>query len=296
MSRGRAEKAAGLPVASVATQYATTTHPAGGDVLGQPTSAGGDGWELRLGRWQTALAGVLCDCLLFDAPYSSTTHAAETTRSDDSDAAGLTPDYDAMTPDAIREFCESWATQVEWPETATHVRYRAPRCRGWWVSITDSELHPTWVDEMNRVGLYAFKAPVPVFIPGMSVRMQGDGPSSWTLYAAVARPRTIEFARWGTLPGYYGPIGTETRGRAGGSSRGGGRGKQRAITDAFVRDYSKRGDVVVDPFAGWGGTLASAVSYGRKAIGSEMDADAHAEAVKRLKRPLQVDMFAGGAL
>jgi hypothetical protein len=123
--------------------------------------------------------------------------------------------------------------------------------------------------------------------------MQGDGPSSWTLYAAVSRPKSLEFSRWGTLPGYYGPIGAETRGRAGGSSRGGGRGKQRAITDAFVRDYTRRGDVVCDPFAGWGGTLASAVAYGRRAVGAEMDALAFVEAKRRLERPLQIDMLAG---
>jgi hypothetical protein len=239
------------------------------------------------------MADTRCDALVFDAPYSSTTHTAATTRSDDSDAAGLTPDYDAMTPEAIREFCEFWATEVDWPEARLWPACRDRRCRGWWASITDSELHPVWVAAMNAVGLYAFKAPVPVFIPGMSVRIQGDGPSSWTLYAAVARPRTLEFSRWGTLPGYYGPIGAETRGRAGGSSRGGGRGKQRAITDAFVRDYTRRGDLVCDPFAGWGGTLASAVAYGRRAVGAEMDASAFAEARRRLARPLQVDLLAG---
>jgi hypothetical protein len=248
--------------------------------------ARGDGWTLHHGLWQAVLADTVCDALIFDAPYSKGTHEAETTRSDDSDAAGLTPGYDAMTPEAIRAFCESWAQEVAWPDGR-----RCSRARGWWVSITDSELFHTWRDEMARVGRYAFRAPVPVFIPGMSVRMQGDGPSSWTLYAAVSRPMSLEFARWGTLPGYYGPIGAETHGRAGGSSRGGGRGKQRAITDAFVRDYTRRGDVVVDPFCGYGGTLASAVAYGRTAIGAEMDEPTYREAIRRLRRPLQVDMF-----
>lgn len=233
--------------------------------------------DLRLGRWQDTLADVGCDALIFDAPYSAGTHSAATTRADDSDAAGLTPGYEALSAADVRAFCESWAG----------------RCRGWMVSITDSELFSTWRDEMERVGRYAFRAPVPVFVPGMSVRIQGDGPSSWTLYAAVSRPRTKEFATWGTLPGYYGPIGAETNGRAGGSSRGGGRGKQRAITDAFVRDYTRRGDLVCDPFAGWGGTLASALAYGRRAVGAEMDAEAHREALRRLRRPLQVDLLAG---
>lgn len=235
--------------------------------------------DLRHGRWETVLADEQVDALIFDAPYSQGTHNAVTTRKDDSDPAGLTPEYESFSLGQIRAFCESWA----------------PRCRGWMVSITDSELFPIWRDEMLRVGRYAFRAPVPIFIPGMSVRIQGDGPSSWTLYAAVSRPRSIEFARWGTLPGYYGPIGAETNGRAGGSSRGGGRGKQLAITNAFVRDYTRKGDLVCDPFAGWGGTLASALAYGRRAVGAEMDTEAYAEAMKRLARPLQFDMFAGGA-
>jgi hypothetical protein len=232
---------------------------------------------LRHGRWQDVLASETCDLLLFDAPYSAGTHSAATTRSDGSDAAGLTPEYEHITEADVRAFCEAWAGE---------------RCRGWMVSITDSESFHLWRDEMARVGRYAFRAPVAIFIPGMSVRMQGDGPSSWTLYAAVSRPRTLAYSQWGTLPGGY-TGGTETRGRGGGSERGGGRGKQRWITDAFVRDYSRPGDVVCDPFAGWAGTLASALAYGRRAIGAEMDEAAYREGLRRLARPLQVDMFAG---
>ena len=65
--------------------------------------------------------------------------------------------------------------------------------------------------------------------------------------------------------------------------------------NALVRDYSRPGDLVCDPFAGWGSTLAAAVANGRRAIGAEMDAAAHAEAVRRLGRPLQIDMFGGAA-
>lgn len=265
MSRRRAQA---LAPAVDATSPAPSEPRAAGELVEGP------GWALHRGLWQAVLAEVTADLLLFDAPYSAGTHSAATTRSDGFDPADLTPSYAALSEADVRAFCESWA----------------PRCRGWMISITDSDLFPVWRDEMERVGRYAFRAPVPIFIPGMSVRIQGDGPSSWTLYAAVSRPRTKEFATWGTLPGYYGPISTGAAGE-----RGGGRGKQRAITDAFVRDYSRAGDVVVDPFAGWGGTLASAVAYGRTAIGSEMDADAHREAVRRLRRPLQVDMFASGS-
>lgn len=230
--------------------------------------------DLRLGRWEDVLADVRPDALIFDAPFSAATHAADTTRNDASDPAGLTPGYESFGSEQIRAFCESWA----------------PRCPGWWCSITDSELFPLWRDEMARVGRYAFRAPVVVLIPGMSVRIQGDGPSSWALYMAVSRARTVEAARWGTLPGGY-TGGTECNGRGGGSSRGGGRGKPRWITDALVRDYTRPGDLVADPFAGWGGTLASALSYGRRAVGAEMDPSAYQEALRRLGRGIQTDMF-----
>lgn len=228
----------------------------------------------HFGRWQDTLADVTCDALIFDAPYSSRTHASTTTRSDGTDPGGLTPEYLAFGPAEIREVCESWSE----------------RTRGWIVSVTDSVLAPVWEAELARVGRYAF-APVGILIPGMTVRVQGDGPSSWMLYALVARPRTLAFSTWGTLPGGY-TGGTEGNGRAGGSSRGGGRGKPIWLLSALVRDYSRTGDLVCDPFAGYGSTLTAALSLGRRAIGAEMDAQAHAECVRRLKRPLQIDMFA----
>ena len=120
-------------------------------------------------------------------------------------------------------------------------------------------------------------------ISGMSVRLQGDGPSSESLSLLVARPRTVEFSRWGTLTGKY--IGPAVRG----SSKG--RGKPPWLIEAIVRDYTRKGDLVCDPFVGWGSTLTAALTYGRRAIGSEMDRAAYDEARRRLARPLQVDMW-----
>lgn len=235
------------------------------------TAGAVQGIDLRLGRWQDVLAGVECDALIFDAPYGSGTHASATTRRDGCDDAGLTPAYAAFGEAEIAEFVTSWA----------------PRCRGWMVSMTDSVLAPAWRTAYESVGRYAF-APIPCVMRGMSVRISGDGPSSWAVYAMVARPSTRAFATWGTLDGAY--TGSPSR------EAGGGRGKPAWLLNALVRDYSRPGDLVCDPFAGWGSTLAAAVSNGRRAIGSEMDADAYAEARRRLARPLQVDMFGGAAL
>jgi hypothetical protein len=232
--------------------------------------ASGQDWELRLGRWQDELADVEVDALIFDAPYSALTHDSKAARNDGVDASGLRPSYAGLTEADIREFCETWSE----------------RCRGWMVSITDSVLAPIWREHMERSGRLTFQ-PVPCVMRGMSVRMTGDGPSSWAVYAQVGRPRNEKFVRWGTLDGaYHGPRGSEA---------GGGRGKPDWLMSALVRDYSRPGDLICDPFTGWGSTLSAAVANNRRAIGSEMDRDAFNEAARRLNRPLQVDMFGGAA-
>jgi hypothetical protein len=230
----------------------------------------GDGWELRLGRWQDELADDEVDAIICDPPYGNRTHDNETTRNDSVDPNDLTPTYSAWTARDVSEFVTTWSD----------------RCHGWMVSLTSHDLIPAWERAHADVGRYCF-APLPCILRGMSCRMQGDGPSSWSVYAIVARPRDIKFARWGTLDGAYpGPRGFEA---------GGGRGKPDWLMSALVRDYSRPGDLICDPFAGWGSTLAAAVANNRRAIGAEMDRDAFNEATRRLRRPLQVDMFGGAA-
>lgn len=235
------------------------------------TVATGPGWELRLGRWQEVLAAEACDALIFDAPYSQQTHeGSETERYDTDDVAGFTPDYGYLSPADIREFVNSWA----------------PRCRGWMVSITDDVLAPAWRAAYVAVDRVAFAA-VPIVMRGMSVRNLGDGPSSWAVYALVSRPRGRSWIGSGALPGAYtGPRPSE-------SSRG--RGKPDWLMQALVRDYSKPGDLVCDPFAGWGSTLAAATTLDRKTVGAEMDPLAFARACERLTRPQQQDLFGGSA-
>lgn len=227
----------------------------------------GPGWTMRQGDWRTVLADVNCDALICDPPYGSRTHSAEVERNDSAGrTAGLTPAYAAWTAADVSEFVTSWS----------------PRTRGWMVALTSHDLIPAWEDAHRLVDRYCF-APIPCVMRGMSVRMAGDGPSSWTVYAIVARPRSKAFATWGTLDGAYsGPRGSES---------GGGRGKPAWLMNALVRDYSKPGDLVCDPFAGWGSTLAAAIGNGRRAVGSEIDTEAFNEASRRLSRPQQIDMF-----
>ena len=242
--------------------------------------------EIRHGRYQDVLADVTCDTVIVDAPYSERTHSGAL-----DEAATEMPDGHART--GISYSCWGGA------DIEAFVSSWAPRTRCWMVSITDHVLAPMWLASYERSGLYAF-APVGIVISGMGVRMMGDGPASWTLYACVARQRRkMQGSKiWRALPGGY----TETfPGHNAGGVSGGGRGKPAALMEKLVRDYSDPGMTVCDPCAGWGGTLVAARKLGRNAIGAEMDAEAFSIADRTLRgdeaRPRleQPSLFGGAA-
>jgi len=211
--------------------------------------------DIRLGDWQHTLLDVgMVDAVITDAPYGKRTHEAITTRDDNSIPTGLTPDYEAWTDYDVEAFFADWS----------------PRCRGWIVGLTSDDLIPAWRRSAEAHDRYAF-APVPCVITGMSVRIQGDGPSSWAVYAMVSRPRNL--GKWGTLPGaYVGPS------QPGAKS---GRGKPSWLLEAIVNDYTRAGDLIVDPMAGYGSTLIAGLKLGRRVVGAERDEPARREAIKR---------------
>ena len=229
----------------------------------------GAGWELRLGKWQDVLGDVgMVDSVITDPPYSERTHSGH-----DSGARGdghhdpshghrkVTKGigYAPWSDDDARSFVASWA----------------PRCRGWFCVQTDHLLARVFSEALADAGRYVF-APLPIVEVGSRVRLAGDGPSSWTHWLVVSRPSTRDFQRWGTLRGAYVYTGHGDREHMG--------GKRSDTMRDLVRDYTRPGDLIVDPCAGAATTLLAAVSEGRCAIGSEMDPDTYAKAVKRLER------------
>ena len=68
--------------------------------------------------------------------------------------------------------------------------------------------------------------------------------------------------------------------------------KPAGLMRALVRDYSLRGDVVIDPFAGSGSTLLAARVEGRHSVGSELDPKHHAIATRRLTAGWTPGLFA----
>lgn len=235
--------------------------------------------DLRLGRWQDVLADIdMVDCLVTDPPYSARTHEGHDEGSkvdsanapakngrtrNDSNRREIT--YANWTPDDVTEFVASWA----------------PRCRGWFVAFTSHDLCPIYAEALDAAGRYVF-APLPWFSPGSRVRLSGDGPSSWTCWIMVARPRHAPYAKWGTLPGGYmtPPEACEVVG-----------GKPLGLMRAIVRDYSRPGDLVCDPFVGSGTTAVAALSEGRRFVGSEQKPEHYEIARRRLDRGYTPTMF-----
>jgi hypothetical protein len=146
---------------------------------------------------------------------------------------------------------------------------------------------------MADAGRYVFP-PIPCVMRGMSVRLQGDGPSSWTCWLVVARPREKRFMKWGTLPGAYSGAPPSRASAKGAKSIVVGQ-KPQWLINAIVRDYSKPGDLVVDPFSGSGTTAIACESLGRRFVGAEIDPETHAKAIKRLRGGVQHDLFGGAA-
>lgn len=225
---------------------------------------------IRLGDYREVLGDVMADAIITDPPYSERTHAGH-----DAGAESATHgpggrqklSYTAWSEDDVFDFAD-WSVE---------------HCRGWICALTDHLLAPAFSDRLEHLGRYVF-APLPLFSPGSTVRLLGDGPSSWTCWLVVARPRTAEFAKWGTLPGGY--VVPPERGDEGIVG-----GKPLAAMRAIVRDYSRPGDLICDPCAGAGTTLRAAEIERRRGIGAEINPETFGLARRRIAKALTVSML-----
>jgi hypothetical protein len=196
--------------------------------------------------------------------------------------------YAFWTPADVDQFVDFWA----------------PRTRGWFVSLTDDQLAPAWAAALTRHKRLTF-SPIACVEPGSRVRMVGDGPSQWSCWLVVARPKRAPFSKWGALPGaYVVPPGLNPRPMNGGKQVVGG--KPLWLMERLVEDYSRPGDLVVDPCCGAGTSLVAALRHGRRAMGVDVLPE-HAELAReaiaaelelstvRARRAGQVPLFAAEA-
>lgn len=244
------------------------------------TSAQGKGWKLFLGDYREVLRHVEnVGLLLTDPPYSPRTH-----RGHDSGMAAVNERrprkangvYDTGRP--RRKLSYAPWTEADCIEFAN---FWALKTVGWSVILSDDELivpHRRAWEAWKRT---CFQD-VPCVIRGMSVRLVGDGPSSWAVHANMSRPPSR--SGWGTMDGAY--VGPAEPSIAIG-------GKPLWLARALVRDYSFPTDLVVDPCAGGGTFLEAALLEGRECIGAEIDEDTFEKAVKRLQDLERCELWHG---
>lgn len=217
-----------------------------------------------------------CDALIVDAPYSERTHSGH-------DAAvknGTEPRHPegwVRTNGAVDKSIRRRLQYACWTEADVDrfVTAWSPATRGWMVSITDHVLAGRWASAMEAAGRYVF-APLAFTASGSRVRLRGDGPSNWSTWIVVGRPKTAAYVAWGTLPGAYVlPAGQAEMMPVVG-------GKPEWLMERLVSDYTRPGDLVCDPCLGGGTTLVAAKRLGRRGYGVEAMEEHCAIAAKRL--------------
>ncbi len=230
---------------------------------------------LYLGDARTILPTVgKVDHIITDPPYSARTHAGHDIIADGNPrldgARRQTLGYTALSPS----------------DAVSLARVFAEATDGWVAWMTDHTLAPTIEASLKGLGRYVFP-PVPFHQPGRSVRICGDGPSSWTDWIIVSR--TARQNKWGTLRGGYvaGP-GWDDKARMG--------GKPTRLMRLLVSDYSRAGETVCDPFMGAGTTGVACMLEDRNFVGIEIDPDAFDLSCKRIEdAQRQSDLFIGEA-
>lgn len=218
-----------------------------------------------------------CDSIITDTPYSAETHAGH----------GTMERWGTSTPPAYDGAERREINYAEWTDVDVEefVGAWAPLVRGWFISVTDDNLAPTWKRALRAAGRHVFPL-IPCTERGATVRMANDGPPSCTTFAVVARPRAAEMLRWGVTESHY--VGPREKKPVIG-------GKPMWLARAFVRDYTRPGDLVVDPCCGGGTFGAAAVERGRRTIaGDAMRAHASIAAARIVDVASRPRLFAPG--
>jgi len=210
------------------------------------------------------LVGV--DAVISDPPFSEKTHAGHD---------GLAKRGNDGTKRAALGY-------PSWGDVEVAAVCKALPLAGWTCIITDHVLARVWETRLKEVGRCVFY-PIPVIVRGRSVRLSGDGPSSWTDWMVPAR--TKKESKWGTLPGVY-------EGNRGSIDHMGG--KPLNAMCRIVEDYSREGDTVLDFCMGAATTAIACLRTGRNFVGIEKDPTHYATALERIKKELaQGDLFSG---
>jgi len=211
--------------------------------------------ELRFGDWRRVLRDVSADVLMTDPPFSARTHEGQRS------GGTLEPTID-YAPISVSDAIE---LAMKWNERIAQ-----------WVLIFADHIGFAWHEQSWQGFDWKTFAPVAWIKPNPAPRKAADGPTCSVEQIMIARPQGWPTVR-GSRPGHYvTPVS---------SLRGAGMpgAKPVDLMRALVRDYSRPGDLIVDPYAGSATTLLAAAIEGRRAIGCESSRKNFDLAVRRLE-------------
>ncbi len=186
----------------------------------------------------------------------------------------------------IREAPISFAAMVNRDEAA---RAMSRVCRGWTMAFCQVEAVAAWRASLEAAGSKWRRAGLFIKPNGMpqltgdrpaqcyetiAIAWSGEGKSSWNGGGKRAIYEHVVKGNFSREPRFH-----ETE-------------KPEELMEALVRDFTRPGDTVCDPFSGSGTTGVAAIRMGRKFIGWEKDPKYHAIAMKRLTAAReQIEMF-----
>lgn len=225
-----------------------------------------NGIDLRFGRWQDVLADMgEIDSLITDPPYSDRTAKGYRHGTDARDESGIS------------------YVSISEEDAIALAAFFASRARRWAVIFCDHIAFRWHEAAWQAVNWYTF-APVIWCKDAAPPRLRGDGPASQVDHILVARPRS--FSGDGHKRGWY-PATTPRHGHGWTGVTG---NKDTQAMRTIIRDYSRRGDLVVDPYAGSGTTAIACRAEGRRCITAECDPKHYEIARRRIETPFTTDL------
>lgn len=232
----------------------------------------GTGWELRLGRFQDALADIeRCDAIITDPPYlsASLSNCGQAFKGMTHAGGGTVMGYAPASESLLDDLCA----------------FARSRCKGWFVAFNDfdgaAHLRANFKSHGNVVAEPIAWVKPPALTP---TRGALNLPVKGTEFITAARFNPLK--RNGRIPGsYVGPNSAVPRDQF---VTG---GKPLELMRAIVRDFTKPGDLILEPFAGGGTTILAAVMEGRRCIASEMSEENFAISANRLSKGYTTSLF-----
>lgn len=227
--------------------------------------------NLAVGRGLPALPDMSVDHAILDPPYSAWVHGGRTRTN--KGGAGTVVDLGFRPLSAVVR--NAVAAQL------------ARVVRRWCVVFSDSEGAHLWIAALEAAGMRYVRWGQWHRI-GSTPQMTGDRPAAASEALIIAHgPERI---RWngGGRAAYWESM---LAGRKGGEQRTHTAQKPLDLMQALVRDFTDRGDLIIDPFSGSGTTGEAAVRLGRRALLWEKRKGDVRRTIKRLSGVLvQLDL------